>query len=288
MLAEHANFFIDQADFDLVRSVVYKHCGISLSEDKKALVQARITKQMRVGGFTSAKAYLQKVMLDRAGKIFSEFIDAISTNLTSFFREDQHFKYLSETVLPAMLARKQLAGDGRITTWSAACSSGEEAYSMAITLLEAANRRPVGSTRWDMRILATDISTRMLATARAGIYKESGLSAVPALCRAKYFTTSPSSPGESPLVAVSPEVQALVRLRHLNLMDKWPFKGPFDFIFCRNVMIYFDKPTQETLIDRFWNCLSPGGLLFTGHSESLNGVQHRFVSCRPSIYQKPE
>jgi chemotaxis protein methyltransferase CheR len=288
MLVAQANYQIDQADFELVRAVVYKHCGISLSEDKKALVQARITKQMRAGGFTSAKAYLQRVISNRAGKIFADFIDAISTNLTSFFREDQHFKYLLSTVLPAMLARKQLAGDGRILTWSAACSSGEEPYSMAITLLEAVNRQPSGSARWDIRILGTDISTRMLATARAGIYKESGLGAVPAACRSKYFTTVPSAAGEAPLVAVTPDLRELVRLRHLNLIDSWPFKGPFDFIFCRNVMIYFDKTTQETLIDRFWNCLQPGGLLFTGHSESLNGVSHRFLSCQPSIYQKPE
>ena len=286
MVLEHANFQLDQSDFQLVRGVVYKHCGISLGEEKRALVQARITKQVRAGGFSSAKEYLQRVVSDRAGTIFSEFIDSISTNLTSFFRENEHFTYLSDIVLPEMLARKQLAGDGRITTWSAACSSGEEPYSMAITLLEAVEKQPTRSTRWDIRILATDISTKMLAHARTGIYKESLMGTVPRICRNKYFTSAPNDRTEETQVVVNPPVRALVRARHLNLMDAWPFKGPFDFIFCRNVMIYFDKITQERLIDRFWHCLPTGGLLFTGHSESLTGINHRFVNRRPSIYQK--
>jgi chemotaxis protein methyltransferase CheR len=283
-----ANFQIDQADFQLVRSVVYNHCGISFSEDKMALVQARITKQMRASGFSSAKEYLQRVIADQTGSIFSEFIDAISTNLTCFFREEEHFKYLSDTVLPAMLARKQRAGSGQILSWSAACSSGEEPYSMAITLLEAVDRAPIGPKTWDIRILATDISTKMLAAARTGVYKESALSAVRPTFRARYFTETFETDNGVRLVRVAPALRELVRLRHLNLIDTWPFKGPFDFIFCRNVMIYFDKPTQEKLIERFWNCLRPGGLLFTGHSESLMCIAHRFSSCQASIYQKPE
>jgi chemotaxis protein methyltransferase CheR len=278
-------YHIDEEDFHLLRDVVYKHCGISLSAEKKSLVQARITKLMRIGGFASCKEYLKRVFSDRAGLFFSEFIDAISTNLTSFFRENQHYKYLSETVLPEILTRKQQAGDARILAWSAACSSGEEPYTLAITILEAILALPTTRIQWDVRILATDISTKMLGIARAGMYDAARLAAVPPMYRS-YFAEVHGDTGTQRF-AVSPDIRDIVRFRHLNLIDAWPFKGPFDFIFCRNVMIYFDQPTQQKLVERYWNCLAPGGFLFTGHSESLTGIAHRFINRKPSIYEKP-
>jgi chemotaxis protein methyltransferase CheR len=286
MELQQSIYQIDQADYDLVRSIVHRHSGISLGADKKSLVQARITKQIRGGGYESAKAYLKKVASDKSTQLFSDFIDAISTNLTSFFRENEHFKFLSEKALPEMMERKLACGDHRIISWSAACSSGEEPYSMGITLLEAAQKHRRNSASWDIRILGTDISRRILATARAATYQEDCLSTVPARNREKYFHPAPGSAGGQKLFAINPDVSSLVSLRYLNLMEAWPFHGPFDFIFCRNVMIYFDKPTQENLVERFWKCLAPGGLLFTGHSESLTGVKHRFQSQAASIYKK--
>ena len=281
------DFQLTDDDFQAVRTVVYDHCGISLSDDKRTLVRARLAKQVRTGQFTSATDYLEHALADRKSTAFTEFIDAISTNLTSFFRESDHFDYLSNTVLPAMLKHKREIGDGRIRAWSAACSSGEEPYSLAITILEAINLSGFGAANWDIRLLATDISTRMLARARAGIYTESQMASVPPRHRGRYFKDASSSANDATQYAVSSRLSDIVRFRHLNLMEPWPFKGPFDFIFCRNVMIYFDSATQEKLVERYSHCLSPGGLLFTGHSESLTGIKHRFQNIRPSIYQKP-
>jgi chemotaxis protein methyltransferase CheR len=279
------DFQVTDDDFKVVRDVVHKYCGISLNDDKKALVRARLTKMIRSGRFNSTADYLEHVLADRAGEAFSEFIDAISTNLTSFFRESDHFKYLSDTVLPALLAAKRLKGDGRIVAWCAACSSGEEPYSLAMTILNAIGKLPTGQTKWDVRLLATDISTRILEAARRGVYSRERVQSVPAAYQAQYLS---AAEGEADNIEVSTALRQIVKFRHLNLMETWPFKGPFDFIFCRNVMIYFDQQTQQRLVQRFWDCLRPGGILFTGHSESLTGTSHRFTSRRPSIYEKPE
>ncbi|MDB5327182.1 MAG: protein-glutamate O-methyltransferase CheR [Phycisphaerales bacterium] len=278
-----ANFMLTEAEFNLIRTVVYKHCKISLNDDKIALVRARVTKQMRTGGFLSVKDYLDHVLSDHKSAAFIGFIDSISTNLTSFFRENQHFEYLSKVFLPNLMAKKRKAGDTRIMAWSAACSSGEEPYTLAMTLLEAAEQNP--GAKCDFRLLATDISTAVLSTARTGVYAAPRMAGVPDRHRSKYFTACTTAAGER-AYEVSPELRQIIRFRHLNLMDAWPFSGPFDFIFCRNVMIYFDKQTQQTLVERYWNCLRPGGLLFTGHSESLTGVKHRLTHRRPSVYEK--
>ncbi len=279
-------FHLSDRDFQTVRDVVYKHCGIALGEDKISLVRARISREMRVGGYDSVKAYLEHVLENRGGDSFAGFIDSISTNLTGFFREKEHFDYLEKIALPAVLARKRDAGDSRILLWCAACSSGEEPYTMAMSILETVERFGRVPLKWDIRILATDISTRMLAKARSGVYEPQQVAKVPEGLRMKYFqpVEGKDSGGRQ---YVKPEVKGMVRFRHLNLIDAWPFKGPFEFIFCRNVMIYFDKGTQQGLIDRFWNCLQPDGLLFTGHSESLMGITHRFMNVKPATYRKP-
>jgi chemotaxis protein methyltransferase CheR len=276
------NFMLNEAEFDMIRKVVYEHCRISLSDDKIALVRARVSKQMRVGGFASVQEYLDHVLADHKSVAFTKFIDSISTNLTSFFRESQHFDYLSSTFLPALLAKKKQAGETRLVCWSAACSSGEEPYTLGMVLSEALAKQ---GGKWDVRMLATDISTAVLETASGGVYPESRMNGIPSNYRPKYFSPH-GQDGSEPTFEVSPELRKMVRFRHLNLMDAWPFSGPFDFIFCRNVMIYFDKPTQQALVERFHNCLRPNGLLFTGHSESLTGVKHRFTHRRPSIYEK--
>lgn len=176
------DFLISDADFKTVCDVVYKHCGISLNDEKKALVRARITKQLRTSGYRSAKEYLEAALANRSSDMFSEFIDAISTNLTSFFREADHFTYLSNTFLPALLAEKKRKGDMRLLAWCAACSSGEEPYTIGMTILDTIARLHLDNLKWDIRLLATDISTRMVAEAQRGIYLEKHLLKVPARC----------------------------------------------------------------------------------------------------------
>jgi chemotaxis protein methyltransferase CheR len=205
-------------------------------------------------------------------------IDAISTNLTSFFREIAHFDYLKGSFLPSLIKSKDRSVQNCIRAWCAGCSTGEEAYSLAMTLLEATD----GGGHWDIKLLASDISTRVLEVARRGSYDVSRTQGIPAAMRSKYFATDHTS--DQPQLQALPTLKKMIAFRYLNLMEDWPFAGPFDFIFCRNVMIYFDSSTQQRLIRRFKNMLSPGGLLFTGHSESLNGINHGLKHVQPTIY----
>lgn len=280
MLTQTDNF-LTEAEFRQISDLVYRHCRINLHQGKKELVRARIVKRVRAGGFTSVTEYLDHVLADRTGQEFPELINSLCTNLTGFFRESAHFAHLSSTFLPALLAKKRKQNRDQLLGWSAGCSSGEEPYSLAMTLLEAIE----GSGRWDVKILATDISTRILRIARTGNYAKAKAEAVPPLLRTKYLM--PGTADGRAIVHIRPGVRDLVRFRYLNLMEAWPFAGPFDFIFCRNVMIYFDKPTQQGLVNRFWERLRPGGLLFTGHSESLTGISHRFGYVQPTIYVRP-
>ena len=271
---------VTERDFQRISEIVHKHCGINLHDGKKELVRARIAKRLRVSGLRTASEYLEHVFADPTGQEFTCFIDSLSTNLTSFFREVGHFDYLVETHLPAMLLRKRKAGTSRIRVWSAGCSTGEEPYSLALTLLNATG----DGAGWDIKLLATDISTQVLATAKAGIYDKTRVASVPAALKGKYLTAART--GDKSAFQVVPAARNLIQFAYLNLMEEWPFSGPFDFIFCRNVMIYFDKPTQEKLVNRYWEHLEKGGLLFTGHSESLTGVKHRFDYVQPTIYVK--
>jgi chemotaxis protein methyltransferase CheR len=287
MLVLH-EFQLSDDDFKVVQQAVHAYCGIALNNEKKAMVRGRLTRHIRAGGFGSTAEYLDHVLADPRSVAFAEFIDAISTNLTSFFREAGHFKHLSGTVLPKLLAGKEDRGEGRILAWSAACSSGEEPYSMAMTMLDCIRQRPRGPVNWDLRILANDISTRMLAAARAGIYSQTAIQGIPSSYKPQYFTLASARDGHDNCYQISPELRRVVRFRNLNLIDPWPFSGPFDVIFCRNVMIYFDQATQQRLVERFTDCLRVGGYLFTGHSESLGGIDHRLAPCQPSIYEKIE
>jgi chemotaxis protein methyltransferase CheR len=266
---------LDDRDFRRVSELVYRHCGINLHEGKQDLVQARLAKVMRDGRFASTTDYIDHVLADESGVELTALVDVISTNLTSFFRERSHFDHLTKNVLPGRAASRP--SDRRIRAWSAGCSTGEEPYSLAITLLQAL-------PEWDVKVLATDISTRVVRRATEGVYPADRLATVDAGVRDTYFRRCPASRDQ---FQVADSLRDVVRFRHLNLMQPWPFTGPFDFIFCRNVMIYFDKPTQERLVRRFCSCLAPGGLLFTGHSESLTGIAHPFRYVEPSIYEKP-
>lgn len=299
------DFRLTDADFRLVSDIVYTHAGIALGKEKRDLVQARLSRQIRTSGFSSISDYVSHALSDTTGSSFAELIDAISTNLTSFFREPQHFEFLSQEFLPALIERKK-KNRKQLIAWSAACSSGEEPYTLGITLLESlaksekcvspAFRDQTTPGNWDARILATDISTRVLATARAARYSAHRVQTIPANVRNSYFGIrrddgsirrhQQQNEMTEAIYEASPLLRQIIRFRHLNLIDSWPFRGPFDFILCRNVMIYFDRPTQEKLVNRFWEVLAPGGLLITGHSESLSGIGHRFRQVRPTIYHK--
>lgn len=271
---------ISESDFRRVSQAVYQHCGINLTAAKKQLVSARLAKRVRQTGAGSYSAYLDTVLAAPESDEFTTFIDSLSTNLTSFFRENEHFVYLSNKLLPRLIAERQ-GGQRIIRAWSAGCSTGEEPYTMAITLLGSIPN----AQQWDIKILATDLSTRVLSKATAGVYEAERLESVSPQLKGKYFEPRRMRTGEMGY-AVCPTVRNLIAFRYLNLMEPWPFSGPFDFIFCRNVMIYFDKPTQERLVNRYYDCLRPGGVLFTGHSESLTGTRHRFKFVQATIYQK--
>ncbi len=271
---------ISPQQFERLCTLVHQHCGINLHTGKQELVRARIAKRVRNGKFRSASTYLESVLQDPEGDEFANLVDALSTNLTSFFRENAHFEYLAKVHLPELIARAGKTNQHRLRCWSAGCSTGEEPYTILMTLAETLPAKP----SWDVRLLATDISRPVLRTAAAGRYHVSRLKGVPQAIAERYFVPDRTDPSH---VTVSPDLRARAVFNYLNLMESWPFRGPMDFIFCRNVMIYFDKPTQERLVNRYFDILAPGGLLFTGHSESLTGITHRFKYVQPTIYRKP-
>ena len=264
---------LSDAQFNKVKDLVYRECGIHLKSGKEALVRARLTKRLRALRMKSFGEYIAYLEKDGSGMELSCMIDVITTNKTSFFREIDHFHFLREKVLPNLTNR-------RIRFWSAGCSSGEEPFSLAMLLLES--MPGIGSK--DVLILATDISTSMLEQTRTAIYSEEKLTALPKSFLNKYFVKMPAEGART--YQVSPTVRKMVRPGLLNLMDSWPMKGPFNAIFCRNVMIYFDSQTQAKLINRFWELLEPGGHLFVGHSEGLSAIEHKFRYEQPAVYKR--
>jgi len=272
---------LGEKDFSKIINIVYEHCGINLREGKKELVRARLAKRLRSGNFKTFSEYINYVLEDGTGKEFSKLIDLLSTNLTGFFREPGHFEFLRSEFLPLLMERKQKRRDFKIRAWSAGCSSGEEPYSLAITLLESTE----DNNHWDVKVLASDISTTKLETAQKGIYSKERVKHIPSLLRQKYIVQRPKGSREA--FEVSKILRDTVVFRYLNLVKDWPLRKPLDFIFCRNVMIYFDKPTQARLVNRFWHLLDSQGILFTGHSESLIGIDHKFKYIQPTIYVKP-
>ena len=272
---------LSENDFRKISNMVYDHCGINLHAGKKELVRARLAKRLRLGSFKTFPEYMNHVLKDKTGKEFSLLIDSLSTNLTSFFREIQHFEFLQSRFLPALLDQKRQKSNFRLRAWSAGCSSGEEPYSIAIALLEATQ----GKGRWNIKVLATDISASILELAKTGVYDIERVEPVPSLQKQKYLV--PHRRNGYKVFEVSKRLRDTVIFSYLNLMNDWPIKGPLDFIFCRNVMIYFDKATQSCLVNRFWDLLDSGGILFTGHSESLTGIEHKFKYVQPTIYMKP-
>jgi len=264
---------LTQAQYARISQLVEGLAGINLAAGKEELVKARLVKRPRALALPDFDSYLAYVERDETRSELAKMVDALTTNKTSFFREPQHFEYLRMHILPG------LAGS-RVRIWSAGCSSGEEPYSIAMTLREELGEEGCR----DARVLATDISERMLEKARAAVYDASALRDVPPSMAGKYFTCVQAKPPR--LYRVNDSIREMVRIAKLNMMGPWPMKGRFHVIFCRNVMIYFDKAVQQELVLRFWEMLEPGGYLFVGHSESLVGASHSFRYVRPAVYLK--
>lgn len=271
---------LSESDFRNFTALIYEKSGINLHKGKRELLKARLAKVLRQFDFRSVGEYYDYLMRDTSGDAFIPLLDVISTNLTAFLREPKHFEFLAETVIPEVFSQGGTRNSGPIRIWCAGCSSGEEAYSIAMTMLEAL---PENRHR-DLRILGTDISTRMLQLAERGVYEAARVEKVPYGMRRQCFQKGVNR--WSGFYRVKPHVRNLVRFQRLNFIEPFSFTDPFDIVFCRNVMIYFDKQTQERLVNRFYEVIQGAGYLFIGHSESLTGVAHRFRYVRPSVYRK--
>ena len=253
-------FLFTEDDFKKIAQILHSHAGIALAEGKAALVYSRLAKRLRSLGLRSFREYCALVEDKQGVDERQAMMAALTTNVTRYFRELHHFDHLRDVVMPKLVDRARRGG--RVRLWSAACSNGQEPYSMAITVLQALPE----AANLDVKILATDIDPNMVAEGRAGIYREDAVTPVPLDLRRKWFKKAAGGAWE-----VADELRTLVSFRELNLIGDWPMKGKFDVIFCRNVVIYFDEPTQERIWSRFAPLLEPGGTLYIGHSERVSG-----------------
>lgn len=260
---------------DRIVRLVYERSGITLHQGKRALVVARLHKLLKAGGFRSFSQYVRHVETDHTGHQLSVLLDAITTNHTSFFREDEHFRFLVERVVPP------IAADGRpVRLWCAACSTGQEPVSLAVTLMQALPEAHHGR----VRLLASDISTRALKTASAGVYPMKVAAGVPPSLLKSYFERGLGA--DEGKVRVRAQVRRVIEYRRVNLIEIENLNETFDVVFCRNVMIYFDKAVQQRVVSMIERHLAPGGYLFIAHSESLNGLSHELKWMAPAVYQR--
>jgi len=265
-------FQFSSKDFEQVRKLIYDHAGISLNPTKEDMVYSRLARRLRATGLTNFSDYLARLEKDNASEEWQAFVNSLTTNLTSFFREGHHFPILADHV------RKQ-RDKHAITLWCSASSTGEEPYSMAMTMLDL-----FGSNMPPVKILATDLDTNVLAKAEAGVYPLERLEKMPADQVKRYFMKGKGT--QAGFAKVRPELRNMITFRQLNLLDKtWPIRGPFDAIFCRNVMIYFDKATQLQILQKFAPMLHSDGLLFAGHSESFHNAADIFKLRAKTVYE---
>jgi chemotaxis protein methyltransferase CheR len=264
--------------FQRFAALAYDKAGISIKPGKEALVAARVAKRQRALSIQDAQGYLRYLEEDRSGEELARFLDVISTHFTSFFREPDHFQ-----LLQAEIGQLAAAGQRRVRLWSAASSTGEEAYTMAMTVLGVP-----GAAELDVKILATDIAVETLRQAQSGVYTADRVDPVPPALRSRWFTRKedPRDP-DATLYTVRDELKRMVVFRPLNLaMPPFPMAGPLDVVFCRNVLIYFDQPTRQRLLPAIEGLLRPGGLLCIGHTETLSGIRSGFKMVRPSVFRR--
>jgi chemotaxis protein methyltransferase CheR len=267
---EEREFSFTAKDFERVRELLYRHSGIKLSDQKQDMVYSRLTRRLRASGLHTFSDYL-RLLESGDGEEWEAFINALTTNLTSFYREPYHF--------PELAAHVSGLRKRPIRLWCAAASTGEEPYSMAMTMMDA-----FGTYRPPVEIIATDIDTQVLEKAKAGVYTLDRLEKIPLDDIKRFFLKGTGR--QEGYAKVRPELRHLISFHQLNLLDaRWPIVGPFDAIFCRNVMIYFDKQTQYKILARFVPLLEPHGLLFAGHSESLHHASDLFRSRGKTVYE---
>jgi len=274
-MEKEREFEYSREDFNFLRRLSNNYSGIIANDDKFDMFYSRLAKRLRTLKFETFKQYCQYLENNHEQE-FSEFINAITTNLTAFFREKHHFDYLEKVLIPELIAKKQT--NKQIKVWSAGCSTGEEAYSLAITLLENL------SQDFQIKILATDLDTQVLNVAKNGEYPLERSSGLSEDMLKKWFKKGIGK-NQGKIKAKS-ELQRVIRFKQLNLMHEWPMTGPFDFIFCRNVLIYFDRDTKQKLIQRYQSLLPIGAWLFIGHSESLHQLNSGFDLVGNTIYQR--
>lgn len=261
-------------DFNILRKMSNEYSGIQVPDERFDMFYSRLSKRVRKLGLNDFREYCA-YLNSHHDEEFTEFINAITTNLTSFFREQHHFDYLKSAVVPELLQRNKSTRE--ISIWSAGCSTGEEPYSIAMTMLECVPKD------WNVKILATDLDTNVLHTASTGVYTEDRIADLPMEVLKRWFLRSKSAPGH---VKVKPELQAIITFKQLNLMQDWFMKTPFDIIFCRNVIIYFDRETKAALAKRYAKLLNSKSWLFIGHSESLNQICNEFELVSTTTYRK--
>jgi chemotaxis protein methyltransferase CheR len=274
-LAAH-EFELTDAQFNRLREFVREHTGIALSDAKRELVYGRLARRLRKLKLSSFAEYCKLIESGHPEEL-QELTNAITTNLTSFFRESYHFELLAAEALRQVESKR--SGTRRMRLWSAGCSTGEEPYSLAIVMREALAHLP----NWDVKLLATDIDSNVVATAAEGEYSAERLKGVSAERVRRWFPQVAGRPGYH---AASAELKALITFRQLNLFDPWLMKGPFDIIFCRNVVIYFDKETQSSLFERMAELQEPGSWLFVGHSENLFNVTRSYKLAGRTVYRR--
>lgn len=273
---EDREFCMTEQNFQTISNLSLKYTGIVLSDHKKQMVYSRLARRIRTLRLSSFDQYCDLIKQDDGHEI-SDFINAITTNLTSFFREKHHFEYLKNTVFKDLKMKNRHTKKVRI--WSAGCSTGEEPYSLAITLASAF------PSDWDVKILATDLDSNVLNTGKKGVYNRDRVEGIDDAIAKRWFLKAKNASNHE--VQVKSSLQDYITFNRLNLLESpWPMKGKFDVIFCRNVVIYFNKDTQRTLFDRYANMLVNDGHLFIGHSENLHNVTKRFKSLGQTIYKK--
>lgn len=265
-------------DFQRIRQIINQIAGISLADSKRELVYSRLSRRLRQLGLRRFEEYCQLLEAGDNDAELGEFVNALTTNLTSFFRESHHFEFLAEDLIPRLLRERNFSRR-RIRIWSAGCSTGEEPYSIAMVL-----REMLPAVGWDVKILATDLDSNVLATAERGVYEWNRVRDLPEARLRRWFLKGRGS--QAGMVRIAPALREMITFRRLNLMEDWPMSGSFDIVFCRNVVIYFDKPTQRVLFERFADILIEQGHLFVGHSESLFKVTERFVPLGKTIYRR--
>ncbi len=273
-----ADITLTREDMKFIAALVYEQAGIVIREHKEAMTRGRLARRVKALGLGSVAEYCAFLKTPQAASELPELINAVTTNHTAFFRERHHFDHLRREVMPR-LVQERAGRRGRIRIWSSACSSGEEAYSIAATCREAIGPR----SDLDFRILATDIDTDILARAEAGIYPAELFERLPADVKPSMRLEAGSTRGDA---RISEELRRMVAFKRLNLIETWPMKGPFDVIFCRNVFIYFDTQTKASILDRFVALLSPGGFLYLGHSESLPQPHPNLRLIGRTIYER--